>query len=146
MIGHNPAAAPLVANWQNRATQDPKQIDEWWAEWPDANIAMTTERFIVVDVDPTKLQAYHLSLEDVSKRIIAENIDLPAGIARQSNTEYVIRSLGYFNSPKDAANIPVGSFNGQLVALKQVASAVVAAQPSGPPLKQEEHVTQGAGL
>jgi HAE1 family hydrophobic/amphiphilic exporter-1 len=80
------------------------------------------DRSIVVDVDPAKLQAYHLSLSDVSKRLIAENIDLPAGIARQSETEYVIRSLGYFKSPQDAANIPVGSFNGQLVALKQVAN------------------------
>jgi len=79
------------------------------------------DRSIVVDVDPDKLRAYHLTLSDVSKRIIAENLNLPAGIARQSETEYVIRSLGYFSSPMDAANIPVGSFNGQLVALKQVA-------------------------
>jgi len=80
------------------------------------------DRAIVVDVDPAKIQAYHLSLSAVSKRLIAENLNLPAGIAKQSNTEYVIRSLGYFNSPQEAANIPVGSFNGQLVALKQVAS------------------------
>ncbi len=80
------------------------------------------DRSIVVDVDPTKLQAYHLSLSDVNKRIVTENIDLPAGIARQSDTEYVIRSLGYFSSPKDIANIPIGAFNGQLVALKQVAN------------------------
>ena len=79
------------------------------------------DRAIIVDVDPDKLRAYHLTLSDVSKRIIAENLNLPAGIAKQSDTEYVIRSLGYFNSPMDAANIPVGSFNGQLVALKQVA-------------------------
>ncbi len=46
------AKAPLVANWQNLATQDLRQIDAWWDEWPDANIAMATERFIVVDIDP----------------------------------------------------------------------------------------------
>lgn len=79
-------------------------------------------RAIVIDVDPAKLQAYHLSLSDVSKRIVAENLNLPAGIAKQSNTEYVIRSLGYFNSPGEIANVPVGAFNGQVVALKQVAS------------------------
>jgi len=79
------------------------------------------DRSIVVDVDPDKLRAYRLTLSEVSKRIIAENLNLPAGIAKQSDTEYVIRSLGYFSSPMDAANIPVGSFNGQVVALKQVA-------------------------
>jgi Bifunctional DNA primase/polymerase, N-terminal len=46
------AKAPLVANWQNLATQDPRQVGAWWAEWPDANLATTTDRFIVVDVDP----------------------------------------------------------------------------------------------
>jgi len=86
------------------------------------------DRAIIVDVDPDKLRAYRLTLSDVSKRIIAENLNLPAGIAKQSDTEYVIRSLGYFNSPIDAANIPVGSFNGQLVALKQVADVRDASQ------------------
>jgi hypothetical protein len=46
------AKAPLVANWQNLATQDKRQIREWWSQWPDANIATTTEKFIVVDIDP----------------------------------------------------------------------------------------------
>ena len=80
------------------------------------------DRAIIVDVDPDKIRAYHLSLSAVSKRIVTENLNLPAGIARQSETEYVIRSLGYFASPKEAANIPVGSFNGQLVSLGQVAN------------------------
>lgn len=87
--------------------------------------AVTTgglDRAIIIDVDPDKIRAYHLSLSAVSKRIVAENLNLPAGIARQSETEYVIRSLGYFTSPKEAANIPVGSFNGQLVSLGQVAT------------------------
>ena len=46
------AKAPLISNWQNQATQDKRQFREWWSEWPDANIATTTERFIVVDIDP----------------------------------------------------------------------------------------------
>lgn len=46
------AKAPLIANWQSLATQDPKQIDAWWDEWPDANIGGVTEDLIVVDIDP----------------------------------------------------------------------------------------------
>jgi HAE1 family hydrophobic/amphiphilic exporter-1 len=80
------------------------------------------DRAIIVDVDPTKLQAYHLSLADVSRRIVQENLDLPAGIAKQSETEYTIRSLGYFDNPQQIAKTAVGSYNGQLVALGQVAS------------------------
>jgi hydrophobic/amphiphilic exporter-1 (mainly G- bacteria), HAE1 family len=82
------------------------------------------QRAIIVNVDPEKLRAYHLALSDISKRITQENLNLPAGIARQGNTEYTIRSLGYFNSPREAAAIPVGSFNGQLVSLGQVAQVL----------------------
>src|SRR5712691_12949769 len=80
------------------------------------------QRAIIVDVDPDRLRAYHLSLNDVSKRIAQENLNLPTGIARQGSTEYTIRSLGWFTSPEEMARIPVGSFNGQLVSLGQVAS------------------------
>ncbi len=79
------------------------------------------DRAIIVDVDPDRLRAYHLSLSTVSKRIVEENLNLPAGIARQSNTEYTIRSLGDFTNPQEIASIPVGTYNGQNVALGQVA-------------------------
>ncbi len=79
------------------------------------------QRAVIVDVDPARLRAYHLSLDAVSRRIAQENLNLPAGIARQSSTEYTIRSLGWFTSPAEMARVPVGSFNGQLVALGDVA-------------------------
>ena len=86
------------------------------------NQLIAQQRAIIVDVDPDRLRAYHLSLNDVSKRIAQENLNLPAGIAKQSDTEYTIRSLGWFTSPEEMARIPVGDFNGQLVALGDVAS------------------------
>ena len=79
------------------------------------------QRALIIDVDPDKLRAYHLTLTEVSNRIIAENIDLPAGIAKESNTEYTIRAEGQFLNPQDAANIPVGVYNGAVISLSQVA-------------------------
>ena len=78
-------------------------------------------RAIIVDVDPAKLQAYGISLSQVENRIVQENIDLPAGVAKLGKTEYTVRALGYFTSPMQGANIPIGFFNGQLVRLSQVA-------------------------
>jgi hypothetical protein len=45
------AKTPLVKNWQNLATQDPRQIREWFRQWPNANIGGSTDNLIVVDVD-----------------------------------------------------------------------------------------------
>jgi HAE1 family hydrophobic/amphiphilic exporter-1 len=79
------------------------------------------ERAILVEVDPVRLRAYHLGLDDVTRRIAQENLNLPAGIAKQGNTEYVIRSLGWLTSPEQIRRLPLGTYNGQMVRLGQVA-------------------------
>ena len=79
------------------------------------------EKAIMVDVDPERLRAHNLSLQDVSDRIVEENLNVPAGIAQQSQTEYTIRSFGLFRSVEEISQIPVGVYNGQSVMLGQVA-------------------------
>ena len=80
------------------------------------------QRAMIVDVDPNRLRAHNISLADVTRRIAEENINLPAGIAQQGKTEYTIRSLGWFTSPEEITAIPLGSFNGRLVSLGDVAT------------------------
>ena len=82
------------------------------------------QRAIIVDVDPQKLQAFNLSLNDVQNRISQENLDLPAGIARQGDTEYTIRAYGYFDSVQQIAAIPIGVYQDQPVSLGQVAKVI----------------------
>ncbi len=48
---------PLTHNGFKEASIDPVKINEWWTEWPDANIAVATGKIsgiIVVDVDVKK--------------------------------------------------------------------------------------------
>ena len=46
---------PLIKGWQRLATAtDIDRIRDWWADEPDANIGISTERLYVVDVDPRK--------------------------------------------------------------------------------------------
>lgn len=86
------------------------------------NVTGGEERAIMVEVDPERLRARGLSLAEVSRRIAQENLNLPAGIAKQSETEYTIRSTGFFTSVNDIRAVPVGSFGGRLVALGEVAT------------------------
>lgn len=78
-------------------------------------------RAIMVDCDPVKLQAYGVTLQQVVQRISNENIDLPAGIAKQDNTEYTIRALGYLNNPMQIARLPIQTSNGSVVNIGMVA-------------------------
>ena len=48
------AKTPYIKNWQNDASNNPKLINEWWNQWPEAGVAIHTgkSKLIVVDVDP----------------------------------------------------------------------------------------------
>ena len=87
--------------------------------------AVTTggeQRAIMVNMDPDRMKAHGVSLNDVINRIAQENVNMPAGIAKQGKTEYTLRSLGWFTSPQEMAHIPLGAFNGALVRLDEVAA------------------------
>lgn len=45
---------PLVGAWQNVATSDAAQIEQWWATWPSANVGIHCDGLLVIDVDPKK--------------------------------------------------------------------------------------------
>ncbi|WP_309707648.1 efflux RND transporter permease subunit [Armatimonas sp.] len=79
-------------------------------------------RSIIIEVDPVKLQAYGLSIDLVQRRLVQENINVPAGIARQGDREFTIRSVGYFSSLTDAEKITLAQVNGQPVLLRDVAT------------------------
>lgn len=86
-----------------------------------ASVTGGQQRAIVVNADPYKLRAHNMSLSDISRRLAQENLNMPAGIAKQGKTEYIIRSLGWFKNPDEIARIPLGSFNGKLVSVGDVA-------------------------
>jgi HAE1 family hydrophobic/amphiphilic exporter-1 len=86
------------------------------------------QRSIVVNVDADKSKAYGIPLSTIEARLVQENISLPAGIAKQGNTEYTIRAVGYFNTPKEMESMPIGSYNGQVVTLGMVSKVVDYAQ------------------
>ncbi len=86
-----------------------------------ATVSGGQPRSIMVNVDPIKLRAHNLALADVIRRLMQENINSPAGIARQSDTEYTIRSLGWLTSPDQIRSIPLAAPNGQIVTLGDVA-------------------------
>jgi len=79
------------------------------------------QRAIIVDVDPDRMRARNITLADIMRRITQENLNLPAGVAKQGETEYMIRSFGWFANPAEIAQIPIKSYDGQIVVLSDVA-------------------------
>jgi len=68
-----------------------------------------TYRQIQVYVDPTKLEAYQLSLMDVVSAVNNSNLILPAGDVRIGNRDYNIYANSQVATPNDANQIPLKS-------------------------------------
>ncbi|GAB1415335.1 efflux RND transporter permease subunit [Paludibacter sp.] len=79
------------------------------------------EREIQVFVDPTKLEAYHLTIESIAQVIRMENVNTPAGVIDIGNESYSLRVQGEFISPSELNALVVGSFAGKNVYLSDIA-------------------------
>jgi len=86
------------------------------------SLAGVPGRKIYIDVDPRKMEAYNLSIEQIGNILRAENMNLPAGYIEMGQTDYPLRIQGEFPESDVLANIVVSSFNGSNIYLKDVAA------------------------
>lgn len=85
------------------------------------SISGAPKREIHVYVDPRKLEAYNLSVETISTVIGAENKNVPGGSFDIGSNTYALRVQGEFDESSELENLPVGSYNGKIVYLHDVA-------------------------
>lgn len=88
------------------------------------SISGAPKREIHVYCDPARLEAYNLSVEQISSIIGAENRNTPGGSFDIGSNTYALRVQGEFNETSELANVPVGSYNGSIIYLKDVAKIV----------------------
>jgi Cu(I)/Ag(I) efflux system membrane protein CusA/SilA len=76
-----------------------------------------------VNLDPTKVLAYRLSVSDIIERIRMNNNDVGGRVVEFSGVEYMIRGRGYIQSVADLEQIAVGvNQNGTPILLRDVAT------------------------
>ncbi|MDE5656115.1 MAG: efflux RND transporter permease subunit, partial [Muribaculaceae bacterium] len=85
------------------------------------SISGAPEREIHVYVDPGRLEAYNMSVEQISQVIAAENRNVPGGTFDIGSETYALRVQGEFSSAEQMADLVVGSYNGANVYLRDVA-------------------------
>ncbi len=75
-----------------------------------------------VAVDPEALLAYNIPLSKVKHAIKRSNNDVGGRLLEMSETEYMVRGLGYIRSIEDIKDIPIGSdANGTPIRVRDVA-------------------------
>jgi HAE1 family hydrophobic/amphiphilic exporter-1 len=85
------------------------------------SLAGVPGRKVYIDVDPRKMEAYNLTIEQIGGVLRAENMNMPAGFLEMGQTDYPLRIQGEFPESDVIRNIVVSSFNGNNVYLKDVA-------------------------
>ncbi len=85
------------------------------------SIAGAPEREIQVFIDPSKLEAYHLTIEGLSQTIRMENVNTHAGTMDIGNETYSLRVEGEFSAPSELNSLVVGSYAGKNIYLSDVA-------------------------
>lgn len=79
------------------------------------------EREIQVNLDPRKMEAYNLTVEQLGGIIAAENVNVPAGTIDLGNNTINVKTDGEFNTSDDLYGILVSSYGGRDIYLRDVA-------------------------
>lgn len=76
-----------------------------------------------INLDPTKVLAYKLNLNDIIEKVRMSNLDVGGRVMEFSGVEYMIRGRGYIESTADIEKIAVGvNAHGTPILLRDVAS------------------------
>jgi multidrug efflux pump subunit AcrB len=63
------------------------------------------DREMLVEVDPKKLELYHVAINDIVLALSNKNLNFPGGVARKNNEEILIRTIGEVETSKDISNV-----------------------------------------
>src|SRR5438105_4298234 len=93
-----------------------------------------------VDLDPNKLLAYGIPLNEIVNKIRMSNGDVGGKIFEVASTEYYVRGRGYIKSIEDIENVPLRSQNGTPVYVKNIGTVHL-----GPDLRRGVSELNGEG-
>ncbi len=85
------------------------------------SISGAPKREIHVYCDPQRLEAYGMSVEQISSVIQAENRNVPGGSFDIGSNTYALRVEGEFDSSDQLSGLPVGNAGGKVIYLRDVA-------------------------
>ncbi|MBX3465461.1 MAG: efflux RND transporter permease subunit [Planctomycetes bacterium] len=74
-----------------------------------------------VDVDPVRLRAHRVTLDQVAEAVRRSNIDVGAKVIEINQVEFFIRGLGFIKSVRDLENVAVRAEGGTPLYVKDVA-------------------------
>ena len=93
-----------------------RSVQDWYLRYDLMGLSGVAEvasvggfvRQYQVEVDPEKLRAFGVSLQEVIRGVKRANLDVGGRLIEMAETEYMVRGHGYITSLDDLETIPVG--------------------------------------
>ena len=82
------------------------------------------EREIKVRVNPHKLDAYNLSVDEVSSILKSENLSIPGGNIKVGASDFSVKVPAQFETTDEIRDISLVNFNDRIIKLKDIATVV----------------------
>jgi Cu(I)/Ag(I) efflux system membrane protein CusA/SilA len=113
----------------NKSLAELRTVQDWYARYQIAKASGVSEVASVggfaqqyqVVVDPIRLRAYDITLDQVREAIRASNMDVGGRTIEMAETEYVVRGKGYLTGIDDLAKVVLKTKDGIPVMLSDVA-------------------------
>jgi len=91
----------------------------------DVQVDGLLEREIRVEVEPDRLDRYHLSLMEIMHALAMRNINVPCGTVEAGNKEWLVRLVGEFSELSEIRNVVIrSSKDGSQIRICDVARVV----------------------
>ncbi len=123
-----------VLNSQERSLADLRSYQDWYLKYGLSSVEGVAEvasiggfvRQYQVEVDPVRLRAYGLTLQQVRHAIQRSNVEVGGRLVEMSEREYMVRGRGYVKEIRDLEVIALGSGPGGVpILLSQVADVTI---------------------
>ncbi len=82
------------------------------------------QREIRILLDPVKLKAHNLSVQQVSTALQMNNLQIPSGWVENNMQEFTIQTAGEYTSVEQIAQTSIASMNGSVIRIQDVADVV----------------------
>jgi len=92
----------------------------------EINVYGGQEQEVAIEIDPDKLENYNLSIVDVYNKMKNASANLPGGILREGEKEYLIKIEAEIETADEIREIILSNKDGHLLKLKDVANIKVA--------------------
>ena len=115
----------------NRSSDDLKRIAEdrvldglkQAAGVSQVTVSGGRKKIVRVEINQNRLEAYGLTMTNISAALAAQNIELGAGRITEGSKDYIIRTLGEFRSVEAINNVVVAKKDGYAIRLSDVGTA-----------------------